>query len=123
VAVLIPCFNEEVTIKKVVTDFRNILPESKIYVYDNNSTDNTARIAREAGATVIHAPRQGKGNVVKQMFDEVDAEIYLIVDGDDTYPAASAPALIAEFKREGWTCCRCKSLFWRKIISAISPIW
>ncbi len=101
VAVLIPCFNEEVTIGKVVTDFRNVLPEAKIYIYDNNSSDNTAKIAREMGAIVISAPRQGKGNVVKQMFDEVDADIYLMVDGDDTYPGASAPALIAEFRKGG----------------------
>lgn len=101
VAVLIPCFNEEPTLGKVVADFRHALPGAKILVFDNNSTDKTAIIARKMGAVVISAPRQGKGNVVRQMFDEVDARIYLMVDGDDTYPAFSAPALITEFERTG----------------------
>ncbi len=90
-AVLIPCHNEAMTISKVVRDFRQTLPDAAIYVYDNNSTDNTAQEAREAGAVVVFAPKQGKGNVVRQMFHEVDADIYIMVDGDDTYPAASAP--------------------------------
>lgn len=100
VAVLIPCFNEEMTIGKVVTDFRNALPGAKIYVFDNNSTDKTDIIAREAGATVVYSYRQGKGNVVKHMFNDLDAEIYLMVDGDDTYPASAAPELIAKFREE-----------------------
>ena len=101
VAVLIPCFNEDITIGKVVTDFKRVLPDATILVYDNNSTDNTASVARKSGATVIHAPRQGKGNVVRQMFEEVDAELYLMVDGDDTYPASAAPELIAELTKSG----------------------
>ena len=96
VAVLIPCYNEEVAIGKVVSDFKRALPHATILVYDNNSTDSTASVARASGATVVPAPRQGKGNVVRQMFEEVDAEVYLMVDGDDTYPAAAAPELIAE---------------------------
>ena len=101
VAVLIPCFNEEVTIGAVVAEFRHFLPGADIFVYDNNSTDKTAIIAQKMGGIVIHAPRQGKGNVVKQMFDEIDAEIYVMVDGDATYPAASGPTLIEEFREEG----------------------
>ena len=98
---LVPCYNEELTVAKVVSDFTRALPGARVLVYDNNSTDKTAIQAREAGALVHHAPRQGKGNVVKQMFDEVDAEVYLMVDGDDTYPASSAADLIAELKRTG----------------------
>ena len=90
IAVLIPCYNESKTISKVVKDFRNALPEATIYVYDNNSSDDTAKIASRAGAVVRHEYQQGKGNVVRRMFREVDAECYLIVDGDDTYPAESA---------------------------------
>src|SRR5947207_119015 len=101
VAVLIPCYNEQITIGKVVTDFIQAFPSAKILVFDNNSTDHTALIAQESGATVTHAPRQGKGNVVKQMFTEVDAAIYIMVDGDDTYPASSAHDLIAEFNKSG----------------------
>lgn len=99
VAVLVPCYNEALTVAKVVADFARALPGAEILVYDNNSTDKTAILARDAGAIVRPAPRQGKGNVVRQMFDEVDAQIYVMVDGDDTYPAADAPALIAEMKR------------------------
>lgn len=95
IAVLIPCCNEAVTIGKVVDDFKRVLPEAEIYVYDNNSSDDTARIAREHGAAVKREPRQGKGNVVRQMFRDIDADYYIMVDGDDTYPAESAPALIA----------------------------
>ena len=94
VAVLIPCYNEAITIAKVVKDFRAALPLADIYVYDNNSTDDTAAIAAEAGAIVRHEPRQGKGNVMRQMFREIQAHYYLMVDGDDTYPAESAPDLL-----------------------------
>ena len=93
VAVLIPCYNEAVTIKKVVEDFERELPGAAIYVYDNNSADGTAQIAREAGAIVRHEGRQGKGNVCRQMFRDIEADCYLMVDGDDTYPAESASAL------------------------------
>ena len=94
IAVLIPCYNEAVTIRKVVRDFREALPESTIYVYDNNSTDDTARIAAEAGAIVRHEYQQGKGNVIRRMFREIDAECYVMTDGDDTYPAEYAPAMV-----------------------------
>lgn len=95
VAVLIPCFNEALTIKKVVEDFKQVIPEGGvIYVYDNNSTDDTAMIAEAAGAVVRHEYQQGKGNVVRRMFREVDAECYIMVDGDDTYPADHAPEMI-----------------------------
>lgn len=90
IAVLIPCYNESRTIAKVVSDYRAALPEAVIYVYDNNSTDDTARIAKEAGAVVRREYKQGKGNVMRRMFMEIDAECYLMVDGDDTYPADSA---------------------------------
>ncbi len=95
VAVLIPCYNEAKTIRKVVEDYKEVLPEGGvIYVYDNNSTDDTARIAREVGAVVRREPQQGKGNVIRRMFREIDAECYLMVDGDDTYPAEYAPKMI-----------------------------
>lgn len=87
IAVLIPCYNEEQTIKKVITDWKNSLPEATIYVYDNNSTDQTVALAREAGAIVRSEYEQGKGNVMRRMFREIDAQCYIIVDGDDTYPA------------------------------------
>lgn len=90
IAVLVPCYNKGKTIEKVVTDFKRVLPEAVIYVYDNNSTDGTAEIAAKAGAVVRHEYYQGKGNVIRRMFQEVDAECYLMVDGDDTYPAESA---------------------------------
>ena len=93
IAVLIPCYNEEVAIEKVVTDFRRELPCAEVYVYDNNSKDRTASIAKDAGAIVRHEPRQGKGNVVRQMFRDIEADCYLMVDGDDTYPAEAASAL------------------------------
>jgi glycosyltransferase involved in cell wall biosynthesis len=95
VAVLVPCFNEETAIAQVVGDFRTALPQARIYVYDNNSVDNTAEVARAAGAVVRRETHQGKGNVVRRMFSDVDADIYVLVDGDATYDAASAPALIA----------------------------
>lgn len=94
VAVLIPCYNEAKTIEKVVTDFRKELPEAKIYVYDNNSKDGTDNIARKAGAIVKYETRQGKGNVIRTMFREIDAECYIMVDGDDTYPAEVAKEMV-----------------------------
>lgn len=93
IAVLIPCYNEAVTIGKVVDDFHEVLPDAKIFVYDNNSSDNTAEIARAHGAEVRFEPRQGKGNVVRQMFRDIEADCYLMVDGDDTYPAEAAHTL------------------------------
>ena len=95
VAVLIPCYNEAVTIAKVVDDFHAALPGATVYVYDNNSSDETASIAAEHGATVVRETRQGKGNVVRQMLRDIDADYYVMVDGDDTYPAEAAPALLA----------------------------
>ena len=94
IAVLIPCYNEEKTIQKVVEDFKKALPEAKIYVYDNNSKDKTVEIARQAGAIVKFETRQGKGNVIRSMFREIDAEGYIMVDGDDTYPAENAREMI-----------------------------
>ena len=90
IAVLLPCYNEAKTIKKVVNDFKRVLPDACVYVYDNNSTDGTAKIAQEAGAVVCHEYLQGKGNVIRRMFRDVDALCYIMVDGDDTYPAESA---------------------------------
>lgn len=90
IAVLIPCYNESETIAKVVTDFKSALPEAVIYVYDNNSKDGTDEIARNAGAVVRYERQQGKGNVIRRMFSEIDAECYIMVDGDDTYPAEFA---------------------------------
>jgi glycosyltransferase involved in cell wall biosynthesis len=101
VAVIVPCYNEVLTVAKVVADFTQALPGAQVLVYDNNSTDKTAIAARDAGALVRRAPRQGKGNVVRQMFDEVDAQIYVMVDGDDTYPAAAAAGLITELRKTG----------------------
>ena len=94
VEVLIPCYNEAQTIGKVIADFRQALPEAIIYVYDNNSSDDTVLIATEAGAVVRHEYRQGKGNVVRRMFREIDAECYIMTDGDDTYPAEFAPQMV-----------------------------
>ena len=94
VAVLIPCYNESKTIEKVVTDFKNSLKDCVVYVYDNNSTDDTAAIAEKAGAVVRHEYQQGKGNVVRRMFQEIEAECYIIVDGDDTYPAEYAAEMV-----------------------------
>ena len=94
VAVLIPCYNESKTVRKVVEDFKRELPEAKIYVYDNNSKDGTDKIAKEAGAIVRYETRQGKGNVIRSMFREIDAECYIMVDGDDTYPADTAKELV-----------------------------
>lgn len=94
IAVLIPCYNEEITIEKVIKDFKKELPTADIYVYDNNSKDNTAKIAKENGAIVKHEYRQGKGNVVRSMFRDIEADIYVMVDGDDTYPAEEVHKLI-----------------------------
>lgn len=90
IAVLIPCYNESATIEKVVKDYKKALPEADIYVYDNNSTDKTDEIARKAGAIVRYEHRQGKGNVIRTMFREIEADCYLMIDGDDTYPAENA---------------------------------
>mgnify|MGYP002625947814 FL=1 len=101
IAVLIPCYNEAQSIGKVVADFAAILPEAVIYVYDNNSTDGTAQIAAAAGAVVRKEPRQGKGNVVRRMFREIDADAYLMVDGDGTYPAEAAMSLLQPVIEDG----------------------
>ncbi len=94
VAVLIPCYNESRTIEKVVRDFKRVLPEAAVYVYDNNSTDGTAEIAACAGAIVRRERRQGKGNVIRRMFRDIDADCYVMADGDDTYPAEAAPEMV-----------------------------
>lgn len=94
IAVLIPCYNEEKTVAKVVSDFKRVLPEAVIYVYNNNSTDRTAALAREAGAVVRNEYMQGKGNVIRRMFREIDAQCYIMADGDDTYPAEDAPEMV-----------------------------
>ena len=96
IAVLLPCYNEEVTIGKVVRDFKAALPKATVYVYDNNSTDRTAEIAAAEGAIVRREPRQGKGNVIRAMFEDIDADVYVMADGDDTYPADAAPAMVAK---------------------------
>lgn len=101
IAILIPCYNEEPTIAKVVGDFHQALPEAEIYVYDNNSTDRTAEIAAAAGAIVRREPVQGKGNVIRRMFREVEADCYLMADGDDTYPADQAAELVRPVLEEG----------------------
>ena len=94
IAVLIPCYNEEKTIGKVVADTKRALPEAVVYVYNNNSTDRTAELAGEAGAVVRNEYMQGKGNVIRRMFREIDAECYVMVDGDDTYPMEKAPEMV-----------------------------
>ena len=96
IAVLIPCYNESKTIAKVVKDYKEALPEADIYVYDNNSVDETDKIAKEAGAIVRYERRQGKGNVIRSMFHQIDADCYLMIDGDDTYPAENARQMCAE---------------------------
>jgi glycosyltransferase involved in cell wall biosynthesis len=101
IAVLVPCYNEALTIAKVVADFSRVLPGATIYVFDNNSTDDTAREATKAGAIVVPSPLQGKGNVVRHMFKDISADIYLLVDGDDTYPASAAYLLIEKFSEGG----------------------
>ena len=94
IAVLIPCYNEEKTVEKVVRDFKAVLPEAVIYVYDNNSSDRTVELAEKAGAVVRHEYMQGKGNVIRRMFREIDAEVYVMTDGDDTYPAEFAREMV-----------------------------
>jgi glycosyltransferase involved in cell wall biosynthesis len=94
IAVLIPCYNEEKTIEKVVKDFKNVLPEATIYVYNNNSSDRTAELAEKAGAIVRNEYMQGKGNVIRRMFRDIDAECYIMADGDDTYPADNAREMV-----------------------------
>ena len=101
IAVLVPCYNEEAAIAKVVTDFRTALPHATIYVYDNNSRDQTTARAEAAGAVVRKELRQGKGNVVRRMFADIEADIYVLVDGDDTYDAAASPRLIARMIEDG----------------------
>ncbi|EME8137724.1 glycosyl transferase [Enterococcus xinjiangensis] len=98
IAVLIPCYNEEATISTVIEDFKRELPEADIYVYDNNSTDRTYELAVQGGAIVKKEPRQGKGNVIRQMFFDIDADYYLMVDGDDTYPAEAAHGLLEKLR-------------------------
>ena len=93
IAVLIPCYNEEQTVKEVVASFKKVLPYAKIFVYNNNSTDSTAKFAAESGAIVRHEYRQGKGNVTRSMFRDIDADCYIMVDGDNTYPAEAAPEM------------------------------
>ena len=102
IAVLIPCYNEGQTIGKVVRDFKEALPEATVYVYDNNSTDNTSQEAKAAGAVVCKEPMRGKGNVVRSMFRDIDADVYLMVDGDDTYPADAARLMVDKVLREGY---------------------
>ncbi|MBN9554856.1 MAG: glycosyltransferase, partial [Alphaproteobacteria bacterium] len=101
VAVLVPCYNEEAAIAKVVRDFREALPEASVYVYDNNSRDQTMARAREAGAIVRSEQRQGKGNVVRRMFADIEADLYILVDGDDTYDAGAAPRMVANLIASG----------------------
>lgn len=101
IAVLIPCYNESRTIEKVVRDFREALPEADIYVYDNNSTDGTDALARKAGAIVRYERRQGKGSVIRAMFRDIEADCYLMTDGDDTYPAVSAREMVDQVLRHG----------------------
>ncbi|OYQ34908.1 glycosyl transferase [Niveispirillum lacus] len=100
IAVLVPCYNEEASIEAVVRDFKAALPTATIYVYDNNSKDRTSEIARAAGAVVRREPLQGKGNVVRRMFADIEADVYVMVDGDDTYHAPSAPQLVAKLLDE-----------------------
>ena len=102
IAVLIPCYNESKTIAKVVAEYRTALPEAHVYVYDNNSTDRTDGIAKGAGATVSYEHRQGKGNVIRSMFRQIDADCYLITDGDDTYPAEHAREMVEKVLEEGY---------------------
>lgn len=100
IAAIVPCYNEEAAIATVVRDLKNAVPQMVVYVYDNNSTDRTSEVAREAGAIVRFEPRKGKGNVVRRAFADVDADVYLLIDGDDTYEAAAAPEMIDLLLRE-----------------------
>lgn len=101
IAVLIPCYNEEQTIARVVGDVHEALPEATVYVYDNNSTDRTVELAKRAGAVIRHEYKQGKGNVIRRMFREIDAECYLMIDGDDTYPLECAPEMVTKVLEQG----------------------
>ncbi len=101
IAIVIPCYNEAATVKSVVVSFRKAIPEADVYVYDNNSTDDTALLASAAGAIVRREPRQGKGNVLRSMFRDIDADAYILVDGDDTYPAEAAPEMVRLVLEEG----------------------
>lgn len=101
IAVLIPCYNEAKTIEKVVKDWKKALPKAKVYVYDNNSSDGSDKLAREAGAIVRYAKQQGKGNVIRRMFREIDAECYIMIDADDTYPADCADDLVNAVVKDG----------------------
>lgn len=101
VAVLVPCYNEALTIKTIVSDFQASLPDARIYVFDNNSSDGTADIARRAGAVVRSVAQQGKGNVIRRMFADIDADVYVMVDGDDTYDAGAAPRMVQRLLDEG----------------------
>ena len=94
IAVLIPCFNEELSIRQVILDFQKFLPQAKIYIYDNNSTDKTAQIAKASGAIVRYETKQGKGHVVYRMFGDIEADYYIMVDGDGTYDISMAPQMI-----------------------------
>lgn len=100
VAAMVPCYNEELTIAKVITDMKNMLPEAQIYVFDNNSRDKTAEIAHSSGATVIKEKRQGKGFVVQSMFNKIDANVYIMVDGDDTYDLTKVDQMVSIIKNE-----------------------
>ncbi len=100
IAVLIPCYNEEKTVADVVRDFRRVLPDAEVWVFDNASTDRTSEVAAQAGAKVVLSPRRGKGRVVQHMFSTIEADIYVMVDGDSTYPANSVPALLDLFHRD-----------------------
>lgn len=102
IAVLIPCYNESATVAKVVRDYREVLPEATVYVYDNNSTDGTDELARAAGAVVRYERRQGKGNVIRTMFRDIEAQYYLMIDGDDTYPAEDARAMVDKVLVDGY---------------------
>ncbi|USX15246.1 glycosyltransferase [Oxalobacteraceae bacterium OTU3CAMAD1] len=101
IAILVPCYNEALTITAIVRDFNACLPQAQVYVFDNNSTDGTARIARKAGAIVRNVPAQGKGSVVRRMFADIEADAYVMVDGDDTYDASVAPQLVEQLFSEG----------------------
>ncbi len=101
IAILVPCYNEALTIAAIVRDFQTCLPDALVYVFDNNSADETVRIAREAGAIVRQVPLQGKGNVIRRMFADIEADIYIMVDGDDTYDASVAPQLAQQLVAEG----------------------
>ena len=102
IAVLIPCYNESKTVEKVVKDYKKALPEATIYVYDNNSSDGTDEIARKAGAVVRYEYKQGKGNVIRSMFRDIDADCYLMIDGDDTYPAENAAEMCSYIIDKGY---------------------